>query len=77
MVDKLTNIFVRKYANLQKGFSFMDSNSVYTSLQQTIIEKWEKTYIGHPSYGSIAKELGCSPDTVYRTIQKYLQLNKK
>jgi translation initiation factor 2 alpha subunit (eIF-2alpha) len=49
---------------------------VFTPLQQAIIDSWKKTVKVHPSYGSIAKQLGCSPDTVYRTVQIYLELKK-
>ena len=53
------------------------TKKVYTPLQTNIIEAWKKTKVVHPSYGGIAKELGCSPDTVYRTVQIYLQLKGK
>jgi hypothetical protein len=61
--------------NINKGK--LMTKKVYTSLQTNIIEAWKKTKVVHPSYGSIAKDLGCSPDSVYRTVQIYLQLKGK
>ena len=53
----------------------MDYKEDLTSLQKKIINRWEKMEVVHSSYGKIAKELGCSADTVYRTVQKFLQLS--
>lgn len=49
----------------------------YTELQKKIIKAWKNTIVVHPSYGKIAKDLGCSPDTVYRTVQIHLKLSEK
>ncbi len=52
----------------------MRKTPILTDLQKDIIKRWTKTMVVHPSYGSIAKEIGCAPDTVFRTIKKYLSL---
>lgn len=47
-----------------------------TPLQIRIVKEWEKKILVHPSYSSIAKKLGCSDETIHRTIKKYLSLKK-
>ncbi len=48
-----------------------------TDLQNNIIKRWKQTKVVHPSYGEVAKAIGCSADTVFRTVKKYQELTKK
>ncbi len=47
----------------------------WNPLQTAILTSWKKTRLTHPSYGEIAKELGCSAHTVYKTVQIFKLLN--
>ncbi len=53
----------------------MENKQKLTSLQVKILNSWNKTKVVHPSYGEVAEKIGCSVDTVFRTVKKYGNLN--
>ncbi len=42
-----------------------------TPLQKRILKEWQKTKVVHPSMRQIAKKIGCSNQTVWKTVEKY------
>jgi len=47
---------------------------ITTDKQKAIIKFWKQTRMVHPTYGEIAKKVGCSKQTVYKIVQRHLQL---
>lgn len=36
-----------------------------------ILRLWKQTIVVHPSYGSIAKKIGCNKSYVFKVVKKY------